>query len=1173
MHNTECHPLSFFKRCAGLLGVNSRMLRVMSKDTPKKFFRAKRVLVALLAGLIGLWMVNPVILSTLCRYGLEFGCLTRGFVFKADSVRAGIGLPLVIEGLSLTPRGPKFTQRLLVAERVEMRWSGMLSWFSSPVRLIKDVEITRLYCLIDRRWSGFENQVSASQSPSAALGSFLADLQAPPSITFKKATIEEVSNNTRFVFDDLDLTLSENEQGKIKMTGFFLQLGKFNKYIGPLTADTAWSHGNIKLANLTLLPGIVLNDVFIRTNTPGGPTVAFNSSVFGGALRGDVHISDGNQGLRWDVVALASDIKLDEWPSVLDLPGQARGRLAEGRFTFRGESARPADAEASLWLVAKDFRWNDHGWESLEIGSSLIHRRLMISNLDLKQKANQVKLNGEISLDEGWGKITESPFLLNVKADIKELASLSGLFGEPLSETAGQLTAEGSVKGRAGELDGFLGVKANNASFRSLPIDQMRLDMVFRRKDVDLVRCEVRSGKDVLEAKGTAQLAAPHRYSAELNTKLTDLAAYLRPFHKKEADSIYGGSLEVRWQGDGTVDEHSGAFDLQLAKFVSAATPAGLTGKFVGTYSPLNLYLSTFEVENKKLRFRSHVSLATTGVTLKDVQLTAGTKPLLEGSAFFPLDPFEFWKDSDWIGAIIDQKNIYLQTSTPNEIDLRDLMLLAGQKSPLRGYLKMQMEAFGPASAFDAKGWIKARDLAFQDVHALPVSMLDLKFQAEKGAASLNGKFLPEGMSPIAASASFALGLFKNVDGSLCLINPEAPFEAGLDIPRTDLSHIRPLFPHFRGLTGEFTGQIKASNSLAKPALHGALEVKNAGFYYGSISSRIEHTNIKATLDGDTLQINKFSGDVSPGKFDLTGQCRFTDPSSPKIEMSLKGERIPLRVDAAVSLFADLNLQAIGTVDEGMLSGSILFTQSKIHRQLTVRPCLGASSVPTSPFIHFEDMLGLIAPAPDWNCDLQVGSLSPILVRDGSYYGQIIPNLYINGTLGAPVPTGCLTVRDLNVHAPAGRLFISEGSLNFIADKPWNPFVAIEAIGHFHHYSVKAFAFGPLNERKWILSSDSSSLSPQDYVLLLEHGVYPASEDWDWVPNELCALGRRKFLTSSWADAKNCPVDGGVIFAASLQPNSGGAWEVDFSDSLNFDNVQTVLPIEGFQSGFEWGFH
>jgi hypothetical protein len=89
----------------------------------------------------------------------------------------------------------------------------------------------------------------------------------------------------------------------------------------------------------------------------------------------------------------------------------------------------------------------------------------------------------------------------------------------------------------------------------------------------------------------------------------------------------------------------------------------------------------------------------------------------------------------------------------------------------------------------------------------------------------------------------------------------------------------------------------------------------------------------------------------------------------------------------------------------------------------------------------------------------------------------------------------------------------------------------------------------------------------------LEHGVYPASEDWDWVPNELCALGRRKFLTSSWADAKNCPVDGGVIFAASLQPNSGGAWEVDFSDSLNFDNVQTVLPMEGFQSGFEWGFH
>jgi hypothetical protein len=180
-------------------------------------------------------------------------------------------------------------------------------------------------------------------------------------------------------------------------------------------------------------------------------------------------------------------------------------------------------------VLAKDFRWNERGWDSLEIGASLIHRRLLVSNFDLRQKENKVTVNGEISLAEGWSKISESPFLANVRANIQELDSLAGLLGGSLGKASGQLTAEGSLSGRPGSLDGFLGIRGSGIVYHAIPVERMNLEILFRKKQIDLVRCEMVSAKDTLHAKGTVALAAPHDYSAELRANLQEAATKVRP--------------------------------------------------------------------------------------------------------------------------------------------------------------------------------------------------------------------------------------------------------------------------------------------------------------------------------------------------------------------------------------------------------------------------------------------------------------------------------------------------------------------------------------------------------------------------------------------------------------------------------------------------------------------
>lgn len=390
----------------------------------------KRIWVPLVVVVVALWMLNPSILSTVFRYGLEYAFDKQGLVFKADSVRGGLGLPLVVEGVSISQKNRKIQTRIVSADKIEVRWTNPFLWFANPRRFVSRVEAVRLDVYMDRRSASLESEVTASATPSLNLPGFLS-LEAfePQCVSLKKTTMEFISNNTRTVVDGMDLELNENQKGQLAAKGLFIQIGKFKKYIESVRAETAWSHGNIKLANVGLFPGIVIQDLSFSSSASASPLVTFNSSVFKGTLRGEIRLSSARSGVNWDVVALASGISLEELPTLLDIPDKMKGQLAEGRLTFRGDSSRPADAEASLRILAHDFRWNDRGWESLEIGASLIHRRLLVSNFNLKQKSNAVTLDGEISIADGWAKIAESPFLINLKADIKELGSLAGLLG------------------------------------------------------------------------------------------------------------------------------------------------------------------------------------------------------------------------------------------------------------------------------------------------------------------------------------------------------------------------------------------------------------------------------------------------------------------------------------------------------------------------------------------------------------------------------------------------------------------------------------------------------------------------------------------------------------------------------------------------------------------------
>lgn len=1050
---------------------------------------AKIWLCLLLSAALAVWLLHAPVLSWTARKALEEWCAANGLTFSADKLDVRLDGPVLMEGIRFrsTPGSGHFTS--LDLARLEWTWGSAGNFFSENGRAVRKLSATGLVGVWD----------FSSEAPRQPLPATDALLRwVPQEIALESPALDLLNKDDKLSLRDLAAKLSEAEAGKLDVGAIACQSGSYSKALGPIHGRTAWKYGTLWLAAMEILPGIQIENLSLELLREGGPSLSLNADCFGGGLRADAAFSgDGN---ALDIAMWASNIPLDQLATMAGVPGQVSGKLAEGRLTYRGEPGRPADAEASLRLVADGFEWNKRGWESLEIGASLIHRRLVVNGFELRQKENLVGFNGEISLAEGWSEITRSPFLLKIHADIREMGALAGLLGGPIGEAGGRMTATGEVSGRAGRVDGFLSAEASGITFRSLPASSLRADAVFRDGEMEMVRCDLFSKSDTASMRGTVSQSPPHQYSAEVNARIADLVTYLSPFHAPGAEQIYGGALDIRWQGDGTLKSHSGAFELKLKDFVSGVTPAGLTGEFAGTYSPNNVYFSTLRMEKDPLRLDSHATFAASGVTLKDVELRAGNNSLLEGSAFVPINVFSIIAGNDWRGAIDSKREAYLRAVTPKELALGPILQLAGQNLPLEGKFRINLEAGGPPARLEAKGEVAARDIVWKQ-SGIPAAQLRAKFSAGEGKASLDGLLDIKGFQSLQLSAHMPFGLMHSDQGDWRWLNPSGEFEAHMDFPRTDLGVLRPFLPKLQKLTGSLSGRLNLSGTIGSPRTDGWIALKDGGVEFSDDAPPVKNTEATLSFDGTSLVVKNFRGAIGSGPYEISGSVGLNDPKNPAWDLRFSGKDIPLIRSAGVRVLANMDLSATGNNGSGTVRGPVRLTNSRISKRLHVALQLpgapGATPGFEPPVFHVPDPFGR------WTLDINIANETPFLIRGSIADGTIVPDVNLSGPLARPLPTGRISLRDVEAFLPSATMTIRDGRMDFFPDSPWVPILDVRGVARLPEHDVQAFAFGPLSERKLILRSEPP-LPQESLVLLLDTGTAGASQTGGLFPQPDC---------------------------------------------------------------------
>ncbi|MEY2528006.1 MAG: hypothetical protein QOJ05_96, partial [Verrucomicrobiota bacterium] len=249
--------------------------------------------------------------------------------------------------------------------------------------------------------------VNIRRNPQAAATSqrvawpLLEDLLAD---NFKLSGVKVHIENGDTIVDLLDgaLSGSELETGTFTAGEIAIESPWFKKSFSNLRGATSWQEDRLVIGALSVMPGLDLDTITIDLAHLGESRLAMEIGLdaFGGKIRARISSDDHDDRRTWDVAGSCSEISVAQMSDALEWTNRASGSLHASKFTFRGDMNDLQNATAALWAEVTGLTWRDRTADTVMIGASLSNREVQVEQLYIKQRNNQLTLNGEFALPE-----------------------------------------------------------------------------------------------------------------------------------------------------------------------------------------------------------------------------------------------------------------------------------------------------------------------------------------------------------------------------------------------------------------------------------------------------------------------------------------------------------------------------------------------------------------------------------------------------------------------------------------------------------------------------------------------------------------------------------------------------------------------------------------------------
>jgi hypothetical protein len=493
------------------------------------------------------------------------------------------------------------------------------------------------------------------------------------------------------------------------------------------------------------------------------------------------------------------------------------------------------------------------------LGATYYDRRLEVDQLYVRQRHNELTVNGELlwpKKPSGW---TRPPFRGQLNASIPDLNGFAQFFGATTGDFSGALFANGEIDSLAPEAHGRLTLRGKEVKYRDVALDSLGASFQLKGTEATVESLEVRHAQDFVRAQGNFDLAAGHRFAGRLTGAIDDLSAYAALLPAASRSSQIGGGVTFDWSGDGTLAAHSGtmqffAHGLQLP-VAPLRLPLDVT--LEGTYSPQDVFFRTFRLASDRVSLGAFLLLGQNFLELQALQMSLDGVPRISGTLFLPIS-FAQWRSSRSLLAALDEGQKFDVDLAVDHLDVARLLSVLGEESTATGVLDGKFAAFGPLRSLQLTTSWRLENLG----PAATKNVIDLEGRYADGRADVDAKAIFGVSEPVTLQAWLPLLLEKSRLATGKVINPVEQFLLKIDCPALFLGTL-PNEWRWDAERGVLSGGIAFSNTLSAPTISGAAQLLDARFTplppwpeLRNLEARIRFTNTEAVADHLRFQFN-----------------------------------------------------------------------------------------------------------------------------------------------------------------------------------------------------------------------------------------------------------------------------------------------------------------------------
>jgi len=722
-----------------------------------------------------------------------------------------------------------------------------------------------------------------------------------------------------------------------------------------------------------------------------------------------------------------------------------------------------------------------HEVDSLTASVSSVNDSLQIDQMVIRRRRNSFNVAGRYNLPED---IEEASPTGEVEFELAALELADFWADDSPDKWSGPLQGAGEIRWKNGIGNGEFWISGANLRTRGLAVNGINAQCTMANNVVYLNDVSANlNEKDSLRGNGVVDLWGKHHYAGKLAANIADLSK-LKPLLRDFGnENDLAGSLKIDWAGGGDAIKFQNSGQLKLTlENGRYGNLKSLQANIDASYSPDGLEIPTIFIRSDRMDFQAIVEAKGETLEVAKIQLDQGQAKYASGYVSLPF----IWKNLGTNAAVIPATGNVAASFQSENIDLKKLFEDFGAKPVASGTLNVKLDAEGAISSPDARLEVEMKDLRSEKLANLEPAKLHLTAQSGQAQLTISGKLEQAKVQPIELTANLPFDIPKIArDKKLA---DETPLKANLKMPRSSVNFVRQFIPAVQEVDGDAALNVDLSGTIARPVFKGQADMTiNVARTNDPTFPALQNFKARLNFTNDVLSLDQFSGELSGGRFTLSGRISIPKLTTANVDLAFKADSALVARSDALTVRTDADVRFKGPLGSVSVTGAVSLTNSHFLKNLDLIPIsLPGRPAPEPP--SSRPRIVLPAPLRDWKFDVAIKTKDPLLIRGNLATGGAVADLHFVGTGLRPGLNGLVRLKDVEATLPFSRLQIGYGFLYFNPDDSLNPKLDLHGTSVIQDYTVHVYIYGTSLAPEAVFSSEPP-LPQEDIISLLSTGT------------------------------------------------------------------------------------